>query len=175
MPDTTHYKLLIMFIIDKVEIPLDEEALATACCRDNDWISYMEFKHVFRQLISAGFIYKCEYKRESNSEHYAITPDGRLCLAHFYSRLPMSLRNEISKYIQEHLANIKREQEYVADYRLNNDGTYTVTLMIHDGPTTIVDLKLRVDTKERAKWLYKNWKNCAGNVYEFLHTNLLDN
>ena len=56
--DSTVSKLTLLFILEKMEIPLTENSIIDICTSRNDWLNYMECKDVLYQLIEANFVYK---------------------------------------------------------------------------------------------------------------------
>lgn len=173
MADSAHYKLLLLFIFDKMEVPLSEEIVLELCATDNDWIPYMDCKQSITELIEAGFIYNIN--QGSGESLYTITPDGRLCLGHFYSRVPVSIRDTITEYVKKNRISYKRKQEYISDYYRNSDGSYTVVVKIMKCSTIpIMELKLQIDQRHTAKFIHKNWEEKAKQVYEMLYDILVD-
>ena len=171
MQDSTLNKLILLFIFDKIEIPITEETLLDLCSSDNDWLNYMDCKQTLSQLVEAGFVF-C-----SNSQSgmvYSITPDGRICLAHYYLRIPISLRDDIAEYTKQHRLQYRKKQEYFRDYYKNSDGTYTVCLKIFEPNQTVMDLKLVVQDRHKAKWIYNNWEENAPQVYATLYSILAE-
>lgn len=170
--NATLNKLILLFVFDKMEIPLTENTIIEMCCSRNTWISYMECKQAVAQLIEAGFIY-CPGNNNKES-YYTITPDGRICLAHFFIRIPTSLRGEITDYIRENRMNFRRKQEYFRDYYKNADGSYTVKLRIHDPVATVLEIQLNVANRNIAKSIYNKWEEKAAQVYSTLHELLIE-
>ena len=171
--NTTINKLILLFVFDKMEIPLTENTVIEMCSSRNSWVSYMECTEALGQLIEAGFIYCPENSQKDN--YYTITPDGRMCLAHFFIRIPTSLRGEITDYIRDNRMHFRRKQEYFRDYFMNADGSYTVRLKIHDPDKAVLDLQLNVANKYIAKSVYNKWEEKAAQVYSALHDLLIEN
>jgi len=144
--DATLNKLIILFVFDKMEVPLSENTILDMCCSSNNWIAYM----------------------------YAITPDGRVCLANFFVKIPASTREEISVFIKQNRLKYRRKQECVADYYMNKDGTYTVYLKIIEPVQPLLELKFVVPNRQTAKNIYKKWEEKAANVYSLIYDNLVD-
>ena len=83
-------------------------------------------------------------------------------------------RKEISKFVRDNRARFRRKQEYVADYFMNRDGTYTVYLKIIEPAQPVLELKLVVPNRQIAKDIYKKWGEKAADVYRNLYENLVD-
>ena len=91
-------KLILLFVFDKMEVPLSENTVLDMCSSSNSWISYMDCKPLLSTLLQHSFIYKVSTQGEPL---YSITPDGRICLADFYVQIPSSLREEISLFVKK--------------------------------------------------------------------------
>ena len=174
-PDTTTNKLTLLFVLDKMEIPLTENSIIDICTSRNNWLNYMDCKDILWQLLEVGFIYNTN--NESDESRYGITMDGRNCLSHFFLRIPQSLREQITAFVKENRMSFKRSQEYVSDYTKNPDGTYTVVLKIKEPLITqpLLEIKLKAPNRHSAIVACKKWKEKAPNVFEYLYDSVIDN
>ena len=68
----------------------------------------------------------------------------------------------------------RKKQDYFSDYYKNADGTYTVVLKIESNTMPLMELKLNIQNRNTAKWIFKNWADKAPQVYEFIQENLVD-
>jgi hypothetical protein len=170
--DSTQSKLILLFVFDKMEVPVSENTLIDMCCSTNNWINQLECRPLLAQLIDAGFLYKSS---GSHSEIlYTITPDGRLCLAHFFIRIPSSLREQISEFVKNNRTKYRRKQEYVTDYFKNADNSYTVVLKIVEPSQNVLEIKMVVPSRHSAKWINKQWEEKAAQVYAAMYDMLVD-
>ena len=165
-------KLILLFVFDKMECPLTENTIIDMCCSSNNWISYMDCKPIINQLIDHGFIY-CLAQNGSDTL-YSITSDGRVCLADFFIQIPSSIRENISRFIKINGLKYRRRQEFISDYYMNKDGTYTVNLKIVEPTHSVLELKMVVPNRLSAKNIYKNWEEKGAEVLELLYENLVD-
>ena len=76
--DSKIQKLVILFVFEKMAIPLTEATVLDVCSSENDWISYMECKQYLSELIDTNLVYKVP-----KSEYLNITQDGISCLSLF--------------------------------------------------------------------------------------------
>ena len=169
--DSSLNKLILLFVFDKMEVPLSENTVLDMCCSSNNWLAYMDCQPILKQLLETGWIYNVSTVGEPL---YTITPDGRICLANFFIQIPASTREEISIFIKNNRARYRKRQEFVADYFMNKDGTYTVYLKIIEPVQPILELKLVVPNRQTAKDTYKKWAEKAVDVYRNLYENLID-
>lgn len=169
--DIIQNKLILLFIFDKMDIPM-QESIVVDMATENEWISYMECKENFYELIKTSFITNLASK--SSIPRYAITSDGRECLKHFYTQIPISLRDRITENVKENRLKYRKKQDYFSDYYKNADGTYTVVLKIESTTNPIMELRLNIQSRNTAKWIFKTWIEKAPLVYEYISENLIE-
>lgn len=165
-------KLILLFVFDKMEIPLSSSTIEEVCSQENDWISFMDCKDTLSHLLSDQFVY--ELSSGGQQPFYSITPKGRVCLADFYVNIPKSLREDIVCFVRTNRLKYRRKQEYIADYFMNKDGTYTVYLKIIELAGTQLELKLTVPTRQIAKNIYKKWPDKAEVLFSSIYETLVD-
>lgn len=101
--DSKVQKLVILFVFDKMAIPLAETTLLDICSSDNNWLSYMECKQYLAELLDTNLVY-----RVPKSEMLNITQDGVSCLSLFFTKIPSSIRDEIVEYARENRMRFKK-------------------------------------------------------------------
>ncbi len=172
--DDTVNKLIILYVLEKMEIPLTENSILEICTSQNNWVNYMDCKDLLYQLLKAKFIYK---PNTSNNEcRYNITYTGRDCLSQFFTKIPASLRDTISAFAKENKMHFKRNQEYVGNYFKNPDGSYSVEMRILEPLTTesLFEVKLRTDTRHSAIVACKKWREVAPAIYEVVYSKVIE-
>ena len=164
-------KLIVLFVFDKMDIALDYNTIINICYTQNGWMMPLYCMDAIDKLAKSNFIHKVDRGRE---KLYSMTPDGRACLANFYSRIPESLRQEISDYVKANRMSYKRRQEYKHTYYKNKDGTYTVYLRIVEPSATLLEMKFVVANNRTAKYIHENWEKRAASIYLLLHDQLTE-
>lgn len=164
-------KVILLYIFDKMEVPMQEDIIIEMAVA-NDWLPYIDAKESFSELASSDFL--TNVSQRGSTARYAITSDGRECLQHFYTNVPSSLRDKITEHVKQNRLNYRKKQDYSSDYYKNADGTYTVVLKIDSTSVQLMELKLTIQNRNTAKWIYKNWADKASQIYEFIHENLVD-
>lgn len=172
--DTTVYKLTLLYIFEQMDFSATLDTLSDICCGQNSWLTYMTLAEILPELVDAGFLSYSEASPENNIRYYKITQDGRDCLKYFYSKIPSSLRNDISNFIRQNRLSCKRNQEYFRDYKKNKDGTYTLLLKIVEPTETTLEIKLNVDTHAEAINAFNKWVNSASKVYSEIYKILIE-
>lgn len=169
--DTTVSKLILLYVLDQMEIPITSETLNEMCCSQNSWLSYMTLTQILPELVDARFVVSTA---GSNANYYKITQEGRDCINYFFYNIPSSTRNEIGAFIKKNRQTFKRKQEYFRDYFKNRDGTYTVNLKIIDPLGSKLELKLNVANRAEAITVFKKWNTQASEVYASIYKILID-
>lgn len=164
-------KLILLFIFDKMDIPM-QESIVVDMAAENEWLTYMECKENFCELLKTNFIANVAAK--SNIPRYAITSDGRECLLHFYTEIPESLRDKIKENVKDNRLKYRKKQDYFSDYFKNNDGTYTVVLKIESTTNPLMELRLNIQSRNTAKWIFRTWQDKAPLVYEYISENIIE-
>ena len=170
----TETKLILLYMLEQIEIPLSEKFIFDICTTRNPWINYMECKAVFPELLKFNMIFSPD-KSEEN-KRYSLTALGRNCVNSFYNEIPENLREDISTFCKNNRMYFKRLQEYVADFKKNADGTYMVTMRIIDSTSNIPAFEIAINLQTRAESI-QALGLCpprAPNFYEFVYANLLD-
>ena len=155
-------------MLEKMEIPLTENSIIEICTNRNSWLNYMDCKEILWQLLDTSFVYKTSGSEPENT-YYSLKEAGRNCLAHFFLKIPASLRENIVKYAKDNRMNYKRSQEYISDFIKNDeDGSFTVILKIVEPRVTapLLELKVKAQNRNSAKAIAKKWRDKAPEVYE---------
>ena len=165
-------KLILLFVFDKMEIPLTENSIIDICTGEKRWLNYMYCKDALWKLVNSGLVYQPSKDKDSC---YAITNEGRTCLSHFYKRIPQSMRDEITEYARLHRSYYKRIQEYTASYIKERDGFYSATLKIKEtvDSNPVFELKMKVPSSTAAVNLCSKWCDIAPLFYEYSYDKLI--
>lgn len=169
-------KLIMLFVIDKMEIPLTEDSILDICSVKNTWIqNYMDCKAIIHNLVETKLLYKIGDEKEGK-ELFSLTYEGRECLSNLYRRIPLSMREEISAYLQANRLNVKSSQEYSATYSKNDDGSYNVELKIYEPLNTkpMFILNIRAPSRQAANEAIHKWKLNAPSIYEVIYEKLIN-
>ena len=105
--DSSLNKLILLFVFDKMEVPLSENTVLDMCCSSNNWLAYMDCQPILNQLLECGWLYDIS---NDGDPLYTITPDGRICLANFFINIPASTREEISLFVKHNRNKYRRKQ-----------------------------------------------------------------
>jgi hypothetical protein len=168
--------LLLLFVFDKMDIPLTEQSALEICYCRQTLMEYMDYKTAFGLCTEKKWIVEMPDAASPNANNYfMLTDNGRMCLASMYTMIPSSLRAEVVDYVNANRMQHRRMQEYLASYVMNPDGSYTVTLKIAEPAQTIVEVRIAVPDRATAKVMEERWCEKAPLAYTALREILFDN
>ena len=172
--DAITNKVIILFVMEKMEMPLTENSIIEICSVKNTWINYMDCLDLLYQLSESKLIYKVECKE--GEMRYDLASEGRNCLSYFYKRVPIALRDEMTEYCRANRLSIKQSQEYYANYTDADDGSYLVTMRIYESLISkqLFEIKTKAPTRQSAEEACKKWRQIAPNIYEYIYEKLID-
>ncbi len=171
--DHTQHKILLLFVFDKMEMPLTDNTVFDFCTATNTWLTYIDCKLALEELIGAGFLVTTE--NAAKERLYSLAPEGRICLAHFFPKLPSSIREDITCQVKSQRMSFKRKQEYFADYDKCADGNYRVNLRIVEPDKEVVEVIITVPSRGLASSVCEKWEEKAPAVYQTIYDQLIDN
>lgn len=154
-------KLLLLYIFSKINMPISNSSI-TQIVLENNLINYFSLQQFLSELIDGGLI---DDNKRDNQHMLSITPKGKDALEFFASRIPEKKREIIDNYLKKNMTEIKNETEISADYKQSLDW-YTVSLKLQDKGETLIDVKLSVDSKERAEHICSLWEQDPKGYYE---------
>ena len=95
---TTLYKLMILYMLSKVNFPLSNVQISTFML-DNEYTNYFTFQETINSLVEDSFIHQMNYE---NSTQYKLTQEGEDTVAFFYTKISPTIRDEIDSYLLPH-------------------------------------------------------------------------
>lgn len=165
-------KLLILFILEKLEMPINEDILLQICSLDNDWIPYLCFTQYVNELSAAGFINRHEDENNAKDFVLSLSEDGKVCLSHFFKEIHKSVRDDVTAYIRTNRFNYRRQQEFVCNYSRLPDGQYKVVCAVLNIDAPVFEFSFAVPTMAKAVAIRNKWQSKAPDFYR-AYTDLL--
>ena len=164
------YKLMILYILSKVNFPLTNGQL-TAFILEKEYTNYFNIQRTISELLDDEFI---EVKTIRNSSLYKITDSGRETLLFFDNKISSGIKEDINQYLTENKYELQEEVSSPADYVNVKKGEFSVKLSVIERGSHIIDLTLSVPTEEEAISMCNNWKEKSSDVYAYLMSLLLE-
>ena len=168
-------KLIILYILDKINKPIENEALLKLVLSITD-MNYFYFQQFLLDLLNTNYI-NCT--TENNESIYSITNSGKEVLELTKNIIPGLIKFKIDNGFKENLEQIKNEFSVTAEFEPQDENEYTVKCKIIEDTKILFELQTFAGSSEQAKNMVDNWKNNANVIYpkilEILSTNHSDN
>lgn len=163
-------KLLILYILDKVEDPLTNSEI-TQFILENNYMNYFMVQQFLSELVNAKFI---EFSTKDGSEYYHLSSAGKATLEFFNDRIPGEIKSNVDKSYEKKKKDMIKESQIIANYFKKNDSEYIIILKVIEKDTVLFSLSLNVPSKEHAKLICRNWKERSNDVYKNILDLLID-
>lgn len=166
---TTLYKLIILFLLDKVDFPLTNAQISNIILNLN-YTNYFNVQYSVSDLLDTEFI---SSEKIGNKTYYKITPTGSQTLSFFHNKISPAIQEELTEYLKENQFSLRDEVSTLSEYFETKDKNYIVRLRVIEQGEAIIDLNLSVPSKEDAENICNNWREKSQQVYAYILTNLL--
>lgn len=165
----TLYKLIVLFILNKVDFPLTNSQLSEFIL-DKGYTNYFKFQQVIAELIESGFI-KEEVIR--NRTLYHLTEEGAETLHFFKNDISPAIQKDIEQFLSEKQYELKNEVSVKADYYRNTNMEYSVRCQVIENELPLIDLTVTVPTEAEAEKVAVNWSRKNQEIYAQIMAHLL--
>lgn len=162
MSDLAENKLLILYIFDKVDMPLSNSAI-TQIVLENNLINYFSLQQYLSELIKNAFLVDL---KDDRRHMLKLTESGKSTLHFFINRIPEKKKNFVDEYVKNNIVSIKNEIQIFAEYLPDTNGKYIVTLKLLNGSDILVELKLPAFSNAEAKNICSRWKDESEDIYK---------
>lgn len=165
----TLYKLIVLFMLDKVDFPLTNAQISNFIL-EKGYTNYFNIQQSISALHDNDFI---TTETIRNSSYLGITDAGREVLGYCLSDISSTIQQEIMDYLQEHRYQLRDEVSVVSDYYEEKKDTFIVRCLAKDGKTNVIELNLNVASEEEASTICDNWQKKSQEIYAYLIQQLL--
>lgn len=165
----TLYKLIILFILDKVDFPLTNAQMSNFIL-DKGYTNYFNIQQAIKELDSSELV-KGETIR--NSSYFLITDAGRETLEFFNKEIGDTIKAEIMDYLKENKYKLREEVSTLSEFYEAKKGEFIAHCYVRERGSNIVEVSLNVTSEEEATAICNNWKDKSQEIYAYLMQELL--
>lgn len=165
----TLYKLIILFILDKVDFPLTNAQMSNFIL-DKGYTDYFNIQQAIKELEDSELI---KGKTIRNSSYFEITKAGRETLQFFNREIGDTIKGEIMEYLKENSYRLREEVSTLSEYYEAKKGEYIAHCFVREKDSTVVEINLSVPTETAAEAICNNWKEKSPEIYSYLIKELL--
>lgn len=169
-PDAlTLYKLMILFILDKVDFPMTNAQMSNFIL-EKEYTNYFNIQQAISELILAELI---NTETIRNCSYYRINSSGQETLEFFNDTISEIIKHEILDYLKEHKYELREEVSTLADYYKEKKHEFLVRCRVKEKESIVIDLTLNVATEEEANMICNNWPKKNQEIYKYLLETLM--
>ena len=165
----TKNKLIILYYIRAAKMDITREQLYRVMV-ENDVMSYFDYQSCMHELEEDAFIAAVP---RAFGQAYRVSVHGADVLDQFVESLPVSLRERLELYAREHREEMLLQTQIVSDMEELPSGGYVVRLRALEQNAAVMELSIRVATRDMAQRMRSNWEKDSESLYAYLLTTLL--
>lgn len=167
---STLYKLIILFILDKVDFSLTNAQISNFIL-EKEYTNYFNIQQAFSELIEAELILA---KTIRNSSYYKLTDTGRETLEFFNEEISDAIKTDIVEYLKANRYALREEVSSLSDFYKAKKNEYIAHCLVTENDSKIIELSLNVTTEEEATLICNNWREKSQEIYAFLMKTLMN-
>lgn len=166
---TTLYKLMVLYMLDKVNFPLSNSQISEFVLT-HQYTNYFTLQEVINTLVTDNFISVLTYR---NSTQYKLTKEGTETISFFANKISAAIREDIDNYLKENSYELKCETNTTSDYYRTTNGEYMVHCQVKEGNNTLVEINLSVPLEQQADSMCAKWRDASQEIYDFVMHKLI--
>lgn len=165
----TLYKLIILFMLDKVNFPLTNSQIS-GFILDKGYTNYFHLQQALSELVDSKLI---ETNTIRNASHLHLTEQGAQTISYFDKEISEDIQNDIMEFLNSNSYELRNEVSTIADYFKEAADEYTVRCQVKEKDIHLIDLAISVPTKEAAETICSKWADKSEEIYSYLMDVLL--
>lgn len=164
----TLYKLIVLYMLDRVDFPLTKSQISDFIL-GKEYTNFLTLQQAIGELTDAGLITAQSVR---NRTHLSITREGRETLNFFGNQINESIKADINDFFKENEMQLRNEVSILSDFYKSTSGEYEAHLTAKDKGINLVDITISVPTKETASTICDNWQRKNQEIYQYLISQL---
>lgn len=165
----TIYKLIILYMLDKVNSTLTNSQLSEYIV-DREYTNYFTIQQVLSEAVDSNLIKK---ETTYHATIYQLTNEGKETIDYFYQEISPAIREDIDAYLKKNDYNLRNDTDIISDYYRNTNQEYSVHLQIKEKKAQLMDLTITVPSESLAQSIANNWTKNSQEVYALIMKQLL--
>ena len=163
------YKLIILYMLDKVDFPLTNSQISEFILNEG-YTNYFTLQQTISELAESGFVREeSTHSRTFNQ----LTEEGAQTLHFFKNDISPAIQDDIDTFLTKKKYELKNEVSVKADYYQNSKGDYSVRCQVFEQGSTLIDLTITAPTEAEAQTMSNNWTKKNQEVYAAIMASLL--
>ena len=167
MHDITDVKILILFVMARVETPVTAQTIYEFCYQDES-LSYFDVQESIPQMVATGHL------EALPEDRYVITPKGKAAEEVTSDAVAFTVRERARVAVERYNKELKRQQFLHSEIIRRENGEYAVRMQLDDLRGNLMDLTLMAPTLQQARRLEAAYQKNAEIVYRSVMIGLLE-
>lgn len=163
------YKLMILYMLDKVEFPLTNSQISEFILAEG-YMDYFKLQQVLAELAESGFVRE---EATHSRTFYHLTDEGAQTVRYFKRDISSDIQQDIDQFLHDKKYELKNEFSVQADYCPNADSEYLVRCKVLEHGSPLIELALTVPSEAAAVSAANNWQQKNQEIYTFIMQKLL--
>lgn len=165
----TLYKLMILYMLKNVSIPLTNSQISEFFVGKN-YTTYFHLQQAINELLESDFIRGVVMR---NTTSYYLTSSGEEASNLFKDNISEEIQEEILSYYAEHDYELRKQSNMTADYYQLKNGEYMVKASIKERGNVLLEIGLNVVSKSQAISVCDRWNEKCESIYQKVVEELL--
>ncbi len=166
---TTLYKLIILYMLDRVDFPLSYSTIAGFII-EKGYTDNPTILQVLGVIQDDGLI-NVESSRSNTS--YTLTDQGHQMLEYFGGKISDDIKKDVNDYLTKNKYELKQSANVISEYYRTTAGDYAVHCCVKENGYSLIDLTVSVPDEEVADEMCGKWKDESQGIYEFIIKKLM--
>ncbi len=165
--DMLDVKVLILFVMSKVNYPVNNQEVYELCYQD-DCLSYFDVCTAIPEMVASGHL------AELGEEKYEITEKGRETCALTEDSIAFTVKRRAENAVARFNRQIRRSSYVKTQVITREEGDCAVVMALDDDMGNLITMELQAPDSRQATRLARLFEKKAENVYNLIMTELLD-
>ncbi len=165
--DMMDVKVLILFVMSRVEYPVGVQQIYELCYQD-DCLSYFDVCTALPEMVASGHLQALE------NETYAVTPKGKETAGLTEDSIAFTVKQKAENAVVRYNRQIRRSSFVRTQVMRREQGDYSVIMSLDDAAGNLMTLEMLAPDSRQASHLAKRYESRAEAVYGLIMAELLD-
>ncbi len=157
----TDLKIFLLFLLDSIRRPIEEQTLVDIAAENTDDISF-DYDECLRELCESGHLY---FDEVDGVRYYMASEKGRAVASELHESLDKGFREKSLRSARKHISLLDSGTRVEADVASTKDNRYSVTMRAIDRFGEIMSVSLTVSSRDEADKIKQNFLEKPDSVY----------
>lgn len=159
--NTTDLKVFLLFLLDNIRNPIDEETLLYIVEENTDDIT-LDYTACLIELVGTGHLY---FDELDGIKYYMISEKGRMVASELYDTLDKDFREKSLRSAIKHISLSSSGAKLLCDIQETESKRFRVTMQAFDKEGEVMSVSLVVPSRQEAELIKKNFESKPDGVY----------